>query len=103
MNIDVYPFCSETIGEKKSTKLQENIRMMGKLTAWVQSQEEEEQYIDSPDLSASPCHKVVEDSGRIQEEEDRGELAVQREEERIKEAEEEKKTGNSRYERGFPW
>ena len=42
-----------------------------------------------------------EDRERIQEEEDRGERAAQREELRIKEAEEEKEMGNSRYERYF--
>ena len=80
--------------------------MMGKITVWVQSQEEEEeQCIDSPDQSVLPSQKTVEvgrrrgeDRGKIQEEEDRGERAAQREEERSKEAEKEKKKGNSRYE-----
>ena len=76
------------------------------MTAWVQSQEEEEeQDIDSPDESVSQGQQAVEverrrgdESGRIQEEDDRGWRAAQREEWRIKEAEEEKKAGNSRYE-----
>ena len=42
-----------------------------------------------------------EDRRRIQEEEDRGERAAMKEDLRIKEAEEEKQTGNSRYERYF--
>ena len=54
------------------------------------------------------CHKAVkvgrrrgEDRGRIQEEEDREERAAMKEDLRIKEAEEEKEMGNSRYERYF--
>ena len=81
--------------------------MMGKLTVWVQSQEEEEeQYIHSPDESVSQSQHVVEvgrrrgeERGRIQEEEDRGWRAIQMEKWRIKEAEEERKAGNSRYEK----
>ena len=80
--------------------------MMGEITVWVQSQEEEEeQYIGSPDLSDWPSQKAVEvgsrrgeDSGKIQKEEEKGERAAQMEEERSKEAEKEKKKGNSRYE-----
>ena len=41
--------------------------------------------------------------GRIQEEEDRGERAAQREDWRIKEAEKEKQMGNSRYEIELQW
>ena len=85
--------------------------MMEKITIWVQSQEEEdEQYIDSPDQSVWQSQTAVEvgrrrgeDRGRIQEEEDRGERAMQKEELRIKEAEKEKQIGNSRYEREFHW
>ena len=85
--------------------------MMRKITVWVQSHdEEEEQYDDSSVQCVRPSQKAVqvgrrraEDGGRIQEEEDRGQRATQKEEWRIKEAEEEKQMGNSRYEREFYW
>ena len=44
-----------------------------------------------------------EDRERIKEDEDRGERAAQKEDLRIKEAEEEKEMGNSRYDRDFQW
>ena len=83
--------------------------MMVEITDWVQSQEEEEeQYIDSPDQSDWPSQKAVEvgmsrgeDSGKIQKEEERGERAAEKEDLRIKEAEEEKQMANSRSERYF--
>ena len=42
-----------------------------------------------------------EDGGRIQEEGDRGKSAEKKKEQRVKEAEEEKMIGNSRYDRQF--
>ena len=103
MNIAVKSFCSETSGEELST-LEDIKRMMEKMTFWVQSQEEDEEQYDSLDLSVSQRQQAVvvevgrDESGSIQEEEDRGWRAAQMEEWRIKEAEEEKKAGNSRYE-----